>query len=372
MANRIAECQAFLNGVVHLLQTMMLWSSGADEKAKPTWGLSAEEKAYELSKIRTLLETFKDGIERDVSDAHLVAQTCINVDLGRSFASGVRQARRKAVEIVVSWRTLHWSSYKAICRRDGCANGRSGWKDFNDELSEPMKKRIANAWARCFSEAVPDAIFALLKTTNRRMESFREEAGTKLLYQRCGASLRRILEQEADLRAGAMAAKITCLTSQTNMTQREANREFSAAIQERMEEAYENCVNESGELRTETVPRPLGQAMRARLSDRNDIGFGSYLRMKEHMEGHAEDHRSTMFQYAAEHVRGYLFKELSRINEDTCERLKSELDVLLAAWQNILMPAPVARASNDVLDAITNTLKRADDTFAVVLHAEET
>lgn len=142
---------------------------------------------------------------------------------------------------------MYWGSYKATCRRDGHWTGIYGSKDFNDELFEPIDRRLAGRWARAFQNHTPSALKNFIEACKSTLDDFHNDvarnvpgaaanlAGLNMLCQQ-----KRTHQNMLDTTTNTIVAKITD-------TQREANRGFIPVIQEAMGPAYDACARERGE-----------------------------------------------------------------------------------------------------------------------------
>lgn len=124
--------------------------------------------------------------------------------------------------------------------------------------------------------------------------------------------------------------------------QREASREFVPAVASFMEHAYTLCINESG--------------------------IGSYVRMKQHMMSHVEQHRFTMFKAASQTIEEAL-KAMCKTLE---EMLSNNADEIFAAIRSAYLGAlsgvqvsadTSSRSERDLKAEVVVFLNEVDDKF---------
>ena len=239
------------------------------------------------------------------------------------YEVAVGTAREKAKEISVHWGStvnrqdrsqggVHFSTYKAICRRSGIYTGGStGAHDWNGQLMEPLIQHIAAGWEKNFTRRVPAVMQGLARNSNNLLRLFHRDVAQRAQTTGTGLAGLNMLEQQ--LQNYDEMFKDLAGTSKDNINkeQREINREFVPIIQNALLQAYTSSAEERGK---------YYQALsRFRISLPNIFnlitGRGSFARMKGHVVGHIEHQRHQMFQDSCDHVRILLRKVLRGVEE---------------------------------------------------------
>ncbi|KAL8899294.1 MAG: hypothetical protein Q9207_006271 [Kuettlingeria erythrocarpa] len=300
---REANCRAFINKMNSLLNSLTLWASSDGTGAN----LSPEQKDREAR----FLQKGMDGLESRLEKA---AKTCarelhdeLQDAIFDRYEAAVQAAAGDSIQIAAKWGWpvnrenraaggLFWSSYKAVCRRNGVFTNGQGLHDWNAQLTEPMIKLLAPGWEKVFTRRVQSVLNnftkaapTILKKFHRDMEDRARKIGTDL------SSLSMLSHQITtyeqifkDVAAGERDAIMTL--------QKDINREFTPVIERNMTPSYEGCTAECGP--------------------------GSYKRMKTLMNEHVEQSRHRMFQESADEVR----RQLDTMVHDVGERLADKTD----------------------------------------------
>lgn len=211
--------------------------------------------------------------------------------LTNSIETAISNATKDAVETAFKWGApvnredrpkggLHWSTYKAICRRNGIYTNGQGPHEWNAQLAEPMMKILASGWEKTFARRLPMVMATFGRKAASQLKKFHsdiESRARKIGSSIAGLSMlqHQISTYESILKDLSNSAKDTI-----NTKQKDINREFVPVIERAMIMAYEQCVNESG--------------------------TGSFARMKAHMNSHVAHERYTMFQESADNVKDCL------------------------------------------------------------------
>jgi hypothetical protein len=145
----------------------------------------------------------------------------------------------------------YWSTYKAICRRNGLYSNAQGHHDWNAELIEPIIKAIASGWEKTFSRRINSLLQGAASDAGRLLKSFHDDIEREASQKGPVASLHLLSHQ---LRNYQALLKDVCNENlATTVAQaKEINRMFQPVIATALEPAYETCVVERGM----TTPNP--------------------------------------------------------------------------------------------------------------------
>lgn len=134
---RLNHCKVFLNGLSSLLLSLNLWGSN-DGTGK---NMSKEEKARENGVVKKLLGNLEDAMDKTTNLCKKRVKDALVKNIQAQYAAAHAEAQKVALPTAEGWGAhrsdggLYWSTYKAVCRRDG---GPHGPHDFNKALTEPL------------------------------------------------------------------------------------------------------------------------------------------------------------------------------------------------------------------------------------------
>ena len=139
----------------------------------------------------------------------------------------------------------YWSTYKAICRRNGLYSNSQGHHDWNAELIEPIIKAIASGWEKTFSRRINSLLQGAASDAGLLLKSFHDDIEREASQNGPVAGLHLLSHQ---LRNYQALLKDVCNENlATTVAQaKEINRMFQPVIATALEPAYETCVAERG------------------------------------------------------------------------------------------------------------------------------
>lgn len=191
-----------------------------------------------------------------------------------TFATLVASSSGNAVSIAEEWGALRsqgglsWSTvsaltspspwvqvlltcirkYRATVKRSGVFSGTSGSRDFNAELFEPISKKLSMTWELVFHRSFPRSLRRFARQSKDAIDKFQLETMDgvphKLQSQRVFVTLDKQVQAQIaclDIARGSLKKDVVDKTGRT------ANRMFAPAIQKVMEDAYANCMEQTGE-----------------------------------------------------------------------------------------------------------------------------
>ncbi|KAG6360022.1 hypothetical protein INS49_011078 [Diaporthe citri] len=278
---RISTSLLFLSELNQLLNSMRLWAATSTRTA-----MSEKDQMVDEKVLRACFMKLENAFRQAVVDCHSSMKYGLQALLYKAFDHLIPVASSSAVETAFGWGKprsdggMYWGSYKATCRRNGSWTGIYGSRDFNEELFEPIDRRLAGRWERAFQHHIPSALAKFIGGCKMVLEAFHDDVATNVpgaAANPAGLNMlgqqKRTYQMMLDTTPNSIGAKIT-------ETQREANRGFIPVIQEAMEPAYDACARERGP--------------------------GTFGRMKSTMESHVNATRNNMFRAACDVVRGQL------------------------------------------------------------------
>jgi len=159
-----------------------------------------------------------------------------------------KDARPESIEIVKAWNSdttsFPWSTYKAICRRNGAFKNRE--QNWNKTLTEPLMQSIGKPWAEFFNEGVAEIVEDFVESCNRSLQA----TITQLLFtaERLGTNPNTLAVLKAQLKNHQKRldqVKDTTL-KMIRIRQREYNRTFVPAIERGMIKVYREVADITG------------------------------------------------------------------------------------------------------------------------------
>ncbi|KAJ9627575.1 hypothetical protein H2204_009614 [Knufia peltigerae] len=309
-ADRTSTARRFLNSTFQFLNSLRLWASNDGTGNN----LSDDQLQHEARILKDKLKKLDSALEKAATNVVLGIDCELKEKIYDVFPSATSAAKSLASGTVRQWGApinrdnraeggLHWGTYKAVVRRDGCFS--NSWRsiNFNAELVDPILRSLTGPWESVFARKIPSILGALPLDVSGMLRTFHDEVESHAI--RNGAliatfeTLKHQLPGYKDIMKDAMVEARTKVTE----TQREINREFEPSITKHMQEIYEICVEESG--------------------------IGSYSRMRAHMAGFVEREKDSMFEGSVKHVKVLLRHMLEELKEE----LLTKVDMIFMAVQ---------------------------------------
>ncbi|RHZ70209.1 hypothetical protein CDV55_107798 [Aspergillus turcosus] len=293
--SREANSRRFLNSLSQLLNSLRLWSSPDGDGSHLTDGQKARQNTMVQNKIQKL----ESELEKHVRSVHQQLREEFDDNVFDACQNALTPAAVEANKTVLRWGApvnrndraaggYFWSTYKAICRRNGVYSNAQGHHDWNAELIEPIIKAIASGWEKTFSRRINSLLQGAASDAGRLLKSFHDDVEREASQNGPVASLHLLSHQLHNYQA---LLKDVCNENlATTVTQaKEINRMFQPVIATALEPAYETCVVERG--------------------------TGSFMRMKAAMAAHVEQARWSMFRDSADTVKR-AFEDMVKAVED--------------------------------------------------------
>ncbi|QKX61671.1 uncharacterized protein TRUGW13939_08824 [Talaromyces rugulosus] len=346
-AIRDANSRCFLNNLDQLLNSLRLTSSADGNQT------SDEEKTNWANTIETHYKVLYADLEELILDMCQRFRNTIQCNIFTVYEDAVEAAVNKADEIVKRWGGrvntdnraaggFFWSTYKAICRRDGVYTNAEGIHDWNAELTEPVLKVVASGWERTFSRRAQSLFLSTASEGARLLQSFHDSIHHTDSHttNRLG---NHVLSQQ--LRVYQQLVKGLCLEDLTMVIRRskEISRMFQPVVAEKIKPAYANCTVLSGP--------------------------GSFNQMKEVMSCFVDQAKSTMFHRSIETVQKAL-DELVRSLEDSMIIKVGEMLISVKRDYTSTLGGNQSTASKCLFRSILNIITDSESDFRRLANKE--
>ncbi|EAW16751.1 LOW QUALITY PROTEIN: uncharacterized protein NFIA_000950 [Aspergillus fischeri NRRL 181] len=314
--SREANSRKFLNSLSQLLNSLRLWSCPDGDGSHLTDG----EKTRQNSMVQDKFQKLDCVLEKQVRSVHQQIREEFEDNVLDACENALTPAAVEANKTVLRWgapvdrsdRTAggyYWSTYKAICRRNGLYSNSQGHHDWNAELIEPIIKAIASGWEKTFSRRINSLLQGAASDAGRLLKSFHDDIEHETSQNGPVASLHLLSHQ---LRNYQALLKDVCNENlaTTVAHAKEINRMFQPVIATALEPAYETCVAERG--------------------------TGSFTRMKAAMVAHVDQARWTMFRASAETVKQAFEEMIKAVEDKTLSKIQEILSFVKREYMSAL------------------------------------
>ncbi|GIJ84328.1 hypothetical protein Asppvi_003168 [Aspergillus pseudoviridinutans] len=218
---RKASSKLFLIELKKLLQSMLLWSS-----ATRSAHVLSDAKKQEMEGMQEL---------QDQLFASLRGTFAGNILQNWHGSQGFR-------EVVADWNEdVHWSTYRAICRRSGV------WKGYNwnIEVAYPMLEYIRSYWIRTFNEEIQLHFQIFSQDTGTCLDIFHKDivsSADESIAQQNNTELQKTLGTAVNF----LRHHVKETEESLRIQQKTANRLFVEVIAAELEGTFWRCANEAG------------------------------------------------------------------------------------------------------------------------------
>ncbi|GFF30677.1 hypothetical protein IFM58399_02648 [Aspergillus lentulus] len=227
---RKASSKLFLIELKKLLQSMSLWSS-------------ATGSAHVLpdAKKQEMEAGYKEAGMRELQDQ-------LFASLRRTFAGNILQKLENACqhgtqgfrEVVANWNEeVHWSTYRAICRRSGV------WKGYNwnSKVAHPMLEYIRSYWIRMVNEEIPLHLQIFSQNIGTCLDIFHKHivsSADETIAHQNNTELQKTLGTAAN----SLRHQVKETEESLRIQQKTANRLFIGVIAAELEGTFWRCANQ--------------------------------------------------------------------------------------------------------------------------------
>lgn len=139
-----------------------------------------------------------------------------------------------------------WSTYKALCRRDGVYANAQGSHDWNAELIEPIMKAVAPGWEKIFSRRVHTIFSNAGSESANLLKKFHDTVYKKITQATGPLGSLHMLTQQLRIYQQSIKEIFNQQVLDMSMQSRDINRMFEPVVVEAMVPAYAICVEERG------------------------------------------------------------------------------------------------------------------------------
>ncbi|KAK5634142.1 hypothetical protein RRF57_009856 [Xylaria bambusicola] len=346
-ARRVNHCRQFLNDLSQLVNSMKLWSANDDTESN----LSDSEKDQEEKHLRKLLGQLEEDLRSSLKRSIALIQSSLQEHIFESIAATTPSAIQAAPDTAYSWGAprceggLFWATYKATVRRQGVYCGASGPRDFNEELFDPISRRLATGWERAFQRCLPRILKAFAKEAVDELKQFHQTVKARAEERHSKTAGIITLSSQILAHARTLEALPGAINEKMTASQREASRCFTPVIQGEMDDAYIICTNE--------------------------YGAGSYARMKAAMLDHVDTARHTMFDSATNEVKHELGIMCRNAMEDICAIIDTIFTTITTEYMlgdtSSHMPKILTPSELEMRSRVYKVLLGSNKTFAPIL-----
>ncbi|KAJ9317701.1 hypothetical protein DTO271D3_2167 [Paecilomyces variotii] len=340
---RKSSCLNVLRGISQLFQSLNLWalqreSSEVSEKKRIELQSELENHFIAFERALTALTEALFDEQRNTFERHVFQR----------LRHAALRGRSKAMAVVHRWNEPHtgrggqmipgyrWNTYRAICRRSGVLQGVYRKLDWNQELCDPMLRDLLPSWQRAFQSNLPDQLGRAVSGSENLLQSFHNSLmhGNEVVT----GHYRMILTTQNDNYRRSLGVLFLSAAQSFKDLQRRVSREFTPAIAEAMESAYEQCTEQRG--------------------------AGSLQRMRRIMEVKTENARNYMFDDSAEKAAVSLLGEIKSIQDNITNGIRTHLENIWRDYYAAIV-APQLAAFNEtqieIKSEIASIVKLAQD-----------
>ncbi|KAL6715665.1 hypothetical protein ACLMJK_006626 [Lecanora helva] len=317
-SGRSANCRIFINKLSQLLNSMTLWASSDGTGANLTGEQRAREAKYLQKGLETLESRLDNAVKGVSKELHEEFEENIFDKYGGASQhifhgfllslipeTAISNATNDAIDIAFKWGMpvnredraaggVHWSTYKAICRRNGVYSNGQGPHEWNVQLAEPMLKIIASGWEKTFARRLPMVISSFSRNSSTPLRKFHQDIEARARKLGSNIAGLSMLQHQVSTYESILKDLATSIREKINAAQKDINREFVPVIERVMITAYEECVAERGP--------------------------GSFARMKAAMNSHVSHERHVMFRQSADTVSHQLKDMVKEVVDDMSDK----------------------------------------------------
>ncbi|KAK3495154.1 Dynamin family-domain-containing protein [Neurospora hispaniola] len=336
-----AGCRQFLTDLSSFIISLIVQIIIAEKPLK----LADDMKEKELAFLKEALAKLTKKLHSKVDESFDGFEKAIKSYIVDKFESSARIATDRATETAKTWgqlrdqdgrRGLVFLTYRATCLRDGVFKAARGPLDWNQELCDPIEKRIAPNWEHVFSRTLPRGIKQLGKELAKSLEDFegrmheRQQLRDSPSYDLVRNQTKTVAENLKD--TISLRGKTSLKTGQKN-----AIRLLKPAVADMMRGQYQACSQESG--------------------------LGSYKRMKDSMEEFIQTVAQHMFKAATDLVGDRIHKTLEEIRSDVDEQVNSVVARVDDDYKSLVLDRNLFKALESSRRVIKEILETADNRF---------
>ncbi|KIW81930.1 hypothetical protein Z517_04956 [Fonsecaea pedrosoi CBS 271.37] len=350
---RQASSRKFLTSLFQLLNSLRLWVAHGNV-ANTLAAMRLDQEAQILEeRLNSLDSALEDACGTSVDEF----SDQLQCKVFEAYASATAAAQNKAAEIARKWGSpvnqenpaaggLHWSTYRAVVRRDGCFTNHRGCHNFNEQLIEPLIRQLARPWEYVFSRSLPIIFRQLPLIVANRITVFHEDVEGHAIRNGVSALIFELLKQQIPVYKEKMNVIIKDANSWVTQQQRTFNREFEPLMSNRMQEVYNACAREEGR--------------------------GCFKRMRDAMERYVEDKKMVMFDDVANDVRKLITQMLKELKDTLVGSLKGISEDIRREYTNVVIRQEIGPEERQAMrDKVLDIVDGAELVFEQALGLKE-
>ncbi|KAI6299252.1 hypothetical protein MCOR33_004782 [Pyricularia grisea] len=304
-ASRVGQCRRFLNELLRLVVSMLIWTSSREVKMEMT----LEKQNFIQEVLRRELKAFEQALATAVDLCVTTIENHFCNLIFSTIGSKIPTAKSAAVD------------------RKGQYHGAAGPRNFNRDLLKPIIPPLASAWEKTFQRRVPVALDTFttsvqtaLRVLHTQVTNANNPPGPNQDLTTLGWQMDRYL--------AAAAGIPDLLEQQISNARRQASRQLTPVIVLKMTPGYRKASEQKG--------------------------VGLYKHMKSIMAGHVEIVRNTMFEQAKEAMQGHLQAIIDNA-EETLTNIASDIKaVILEDYAGVLLRKNTGHESNNAQHLVNN------------------
>ncbi|PGH17736.1 hypothetical protein AJ79_00877 [Helicocarpus griseus UAMH5409] len=281
VCQRKASCQAFLNGLEQLINSLSLLCSS---KRSSGTLLCEEQKKADRVFLESRLDILQQNLENLAGDIMDEIADVTQSNISDKFGLAASQPCNKAGDALAGWNrsrkdspeALAWNTYRAICRRQGVYKHHN----WNDQLAQPMIGVLRKSWERAFSKSIPKIFAQFGEFSSSYMATFHEDVDAPISTRSIASDISEQLKAQVETYQTSLKELATSGKKIFENTQKAAYRSFVPIIAAELEEAYDDCGSATGQ--------------------------GVLLRMKDIMTRRVGEGREEIFRKSTTHVQNEL------------------------------------------------------------------
>ncbi|GAW11202.1 hypothetical protein ANO14919_005440 [Xylariales sp. No.14919] len=336
---RIRNAKSFLNDLVQTLNSLYLWST----KKNIEIYLTDEEKKAEMEYVREQANELEKRLQLANMEFSRQLHEILEALFKRIKAAALNAAK-SALAIAHGWPSrkrgdggLPFMTYRATLRRKGVFSGRCGPRDFNEDLAAPLLQQVSGHWEVTFAEKIPQALDAHAKTCRVHQEYIQGLIKSRLKGKSAFSDSIGMLDDQDKTRVFGLAHKISSFISDITTLQREANREFTPAIQQKLNSKYKQCAE--------------------------DKGPGVFARMSLDLETEIKKHQRAIFNSSCKSPMAKLSEIPQNIQEELQVYIGIMRDVMISDYSNVILGTDGSEESRVVRQGVFELLGEVDSRF---------
>ena len=319
-SGRIANCRRFLNSLLQFLNSLALWTSSDSlgiELTEEQRAIQAQNLAASMAKLGTYFR----NIVRNIAE-ELRAE--ISKSIFDRFGLAVESAASQATSTTLHWAMpinkhdrgesgFHWSTYKALCRREGVYSSKTKQQlyNWNAALAAPMLEKIFPGWEKMFGRRLTTIMSSFAKSAFEVLTDCHREIDREARRLGVTDGGLRLLQRQIGGFSTILKAHATTVQEAIRSEQKNINREFVPVIQKALIPVYAACAK--------------------------DHGTGSFARMKSAMDAHIKDNRYSMFQNSADKAQQSLLTLIDAQEKSLAEKVEEVLEAVQRDCTSVLI-----------------------------------